>query len=119
MGTTELDSAITFDPETDTYRLRHDWRSDESVATAVITGVAAVTNTPPTEMDPLFEILDPDALDQLFASTAGGSSRDDGRISFEIEGCAVTVDATGEIALTPAEDGNPITSPVPRALRDR
>ena len=119
METTKHETAVTFNPETNIYRLHHDWRSDESVTTTVIRGVAAVTNTPPTELDPLFEILDSDALGQIFRSTDSGCSRDDGWVSFQFNGCAVIVNATGEIEITPPEDANPITAPVPRSLRDR
>lgn len=118
MGTTNPDTGITFDPETSTYRLHYDWQGDESVTTVVSTGVAAITNTPPTELDPLFEILDPDALNQLFSST-NGPSRGDGRVSFQFNDCTVIVDATGEIAISPTEDANPITASVPPSLRDR
>lgn len=117
--TTENDTSITFDAETDTYRLHYDRRSDESVTTAVTRAIAAVTNTPPTDLDPLFETIDPDALNQLYAPTHGGSSRDDGWVSFHLNNCVVIVDATGEIEITPDEDDNPITGPVPRTVRDR
>lgn len=101
METTGTDRSMTFDPETDTYRLHHYWGSDESVATTVIVGVAAITNTPPPDLEPLFETIDPESLDRLYQPTSGGSSRDDGRVSFEFNDCAVIVNATGEIEITP------------------
>lgn len=118
MENSRSDTAITFDPETHTYRLPYDKRSDESVSTAVVRGVAAVTNTPTTELDPLFEVIDPDALECLFSTARGRSLRDHGWVSFEYNGCEVNVSATNEVEITPAED-NPITSPVPRTVRDR
>lgn len=117
--TIEANEPITFYPETSTYRLHHDWREDESITTTITKGVAAVTNTPPTDMDPLFERIDPDALDQLYGSTEGGVSRDDGWTTFRFNGCVVTVYATGTVEIQPAGDGNPIPAPVPRTLRDR
>lgn len=118
MGTTDPETEITFDPETSTYRLHSDWQRDESVTTAVVGSVAAVTNTPPTELDPLFETFDPDALNQLYSST-GGPSRDDSRVSFKFNGCTVIVDATVEIVIAPVEEAIPIFARVPRSLRDR
>lgn len=118
MGVTDPDTALTFDPETSTYRLHHDWRDDESIPTAVIMGVAAITNTPPTDLDPMFETLDPDALDQLFHPSARGSSRDAGWVSFHLNGCAVRIYATEEIEITPDEDDTP-TATVPEPIRDR
>ncbi|NHN58439.1 MULTISPECIES: HalOD1 output domain-containing protein [Halorussus] len=119
MGTSEHDTGVTFDPDTDTYRLHHDWRGDESVSAAVVRGVAAVTNTAPTELDPLFETLDPDALDQLYRSTARGPGRGDCWVSFCYNDCAVTVAATGEIAIAPDGVAEPVSADVPRSLRDR
>ena len=119
MGTTESDTGVTFDPKTDTYCLHYDRRSDESVSAAVVRGVAAVTNTSPTELEPLFETLDPDALDQLYRSTADGSGRGDSWVSFSYNDCAVTVDSTGEITIEPDEEAEPVSARVPRSLRDR
>lgn len=119
MGTTEPETGVAFDPETDTYHLDHDWRSDESVSAAVVRGVAAVTNTAPTELEPLFATLDPDALDQLYRSTVGDSGRGDCLLSFSYNDCAVTVAATGEIAIAPDGKAEPVSARVPRSIRDR
>lgn len=116
---TKTDSSITFDPETDTYRLHVDWRNDETVTTAVTKGVAAVTDEPPDGLDPLFETIDPDALNRLYDPTDGGSNRPDGRVSFRFNDCAVSVYASGTIEITPAEEDDPTTVRVPRTLRDR
>ncbi|WP_170977357.1 HalOD1 output domain-containing protein [Halorussus salinisoli] len=112
------DTAITFDAATNTYQLHHDWRDDESVTTAVIMGVAAITNTPPTDLGPVFEMIDPDALNNLFHPPTSGSSRDDGWVSFCLNDCAVRVYATGEIEITPDEDDTPATTG-PQTIRDR
>lgn len=41
---------------------------DEAPAEAVVTTVAEVTGQSPLEMEPLFEVIDPDALNMLFDS---------------------------------------------------
>lgn len=105
-------TAITFDAATGTYRLHRDWRDDESITTAVVMGVAAITNTPPTELGPVFETIDSDALNRLFHSSTCGSSRDAGSISFHLHGCAVRVYATGEIEITPDGDDT-VTTTIP------
>lgn len=113
------DSPVAFDSETETYRLYADWQSDEPVSMSVLRGVAAVTNTPITDMDPLFETVDPEALDDLYDPAAGDRERADTRVAFRFNGCDVVVYAAGEIEISPVEDDNPITDPVPRSLRDR
>ncbi|WP_435178966.1 HalOD1 output domain-containing protein [Halorussus sp. AFM4] len=119
MGTTEPETGVTFDPETDTYHLDHDWRSDESVSAAVVRGVAAVTDTAPTDLEPLFATLDPDALDQLYRSAAGDPGRGDCLVSFSYSDCAVTVAASGRITVRPDAEAGPVSAGVPRGLRDR
>lgn len=42
-------------------------RDDESTSVAVVRTTAALLNTPVTELDPLGEWIDPDALDELLA----------------------------------------------------
>lgn len=119
MLTVTTDTSLTFDPVTNSYQLQIDRRHDEAVTAAVTRGVAAVTDTPLSELDPLFDTVDPDALNRLFDPTAGTSRRDNGWVSFEFNDCAVRVYAPGIIEITPAEDKNRITAPVPRTLRDR
>lgn len=139
---TGIGESITFDPATETYRLRVDRRRDESVTAALTRGVAIVTNTPPTESRPLFETIDPDALDRLYDpgdwdsgdansprdSEGRESARDSGcrdsgggdaRISFRFNGCDVRVSLGGVIEITPDEDPDPTTARVPRTIRDR
>lgn len=110
---------MTFEPATNTYRICHDLRSDESVTVTVVRAVAIVTNTPPMDFDPMFETIDPDALNRLFNGPSGDSPQDSNWVSFRFNDCAVQVSASGTIEITPDEDANPITAPVPRSLRDR
>jgi len=116
---TDTNTAITFDPDTDTYRLSHDRQSDESLTTTISRAIAIVLNTPPTELDPLYETVDADALNQLFTEPTDTALHDAGRVSFRVNDCAVKVHATGLIEITPAEETCSITAPVPHPFRDR
>lgn len=71
MNSPETTYSITFDPDTNTYRLWYDPRSDERITETVIRAVTIVTNTPPTDFDPLYDTIDPDALARLFTGTSG------------------------------------------------
>ncbi len=52
-------------------------------------------------VDPLFETVDPDALDALFSQSVGGT-RSMGSVSFTHSGFEVTARASGEILVTQA-----------------
>lgn len=85
---------------TDTYRRDGDWES-EPVSAAVVEAVSNVTNTPPTELDPLYNVINPDALDLLYKSTYDGTPRvSGGSTTFTYNDCRVTVHADGEIEAT-------------------
>lgn len=96
---------FTCDPETNTLTLHHDWQSDESVSTAIVMGLAAVTNTPSTELNPLYEFVNPDALDQLYQSIAPNSDEHrPGYVAFRAHECDVVAYSTGTIKITPQDD---------------
>lgn len=63
---------------------------DESVSTAVVRAVSEASGTAPTELPPLWEAIDADALDKLFPT-----ARTDRVLCFEYAGhVAVVRDAT-------------------------
>jgi len=62
----------------------------------VIDAVADATDSDPTDVGPLYHVVDPDALDRLFAPTHRGAVRA-GHVQFTFGGCEVTVRGDGEI----------------------
>jgi len=70
-------------------------------STAVVLAVAAAANARPHELDPLYEVVDPDALNHLFDDP----DRAPLAVSFEYEGYAATVQGRGEVVLTDAGRG--------------
>ena len=75
------------------------WDRNTSVSNRVIQEVAKTLNEDPLELDPLFETIDPDALDSLFQNSKPAHPND--RATFMMEGCQVTVFGTGRIDVTP------------------
>jgi len=66
-----------------------------SVSQAVIDAVAAFEGTPPTELTPpLYEVVDPEALDKIFARKASL-----GKVVFNYKSYEVHVDADGFVAV--------------------
>lgn len=77
------------------------WPSDQAPSWSVIETVADVTETDPTDLQPLHEVVDPEALDNLFHSDLYDSSAAQvGLVRFRYEGCIVTVHADGRIVVS-------------------
>ena len=65
----------------------------------IVTEIAARSDTEPTELPPLFDAVDPDALTSIFAPTETEAART-GRIEFPYAGYEVTVVFEEETKLT-------------------
>lgn len=66
----------------------------------VIHAVAEETGTDPFDLNPLFNVVDPENLDALFEPTNTGYQRTTGSVAFEYAGCEVTVSADGAVDVT-------------------
>lgn len=82
-----LDYTTTFDPATD------------SASEAVITTIAALTDTEPTELAPLARIIDPDALDALVERGATNDDRGVQELWFTYAGFDVGLRSDGELSV--------------------
>ncbi|MFP9190175.1 HalOD1 output domain-containing protein [Natronosalvus vescus] len=76
---------------------RYDRPADESPSEAVVIAVAAATGKTaaptaerPEALPPLYDAIDPEALDALFSST--GTRSRECTIAFTYEGCSVVVE---------------------------
>lgn len=88
-----------YNPETETYHVSFEWTNSDSASYAVIESLSAVSGVEPTSLTPLYETLDPTALDALFRPVSGETPRHHGSISFSHDGYDMTVLAHGEIAI--------------------
>ncbi len=71
-----------------------------SLSEAAVIAVADERGIDPTDLPPLYEFVDPDALDALFE----GRCEMGGEVRFTLDGCVVTVYADGRVeADLPAE----------------
>jgi hypothetical protein len=83
---------------------QYDW-SSTSPSTAVIETVAIAVNREPTTLEPLYESLDPDALDTLLCPT--GSASEDAEtvtVSFNFVDRQVTVHSRGDVIIRANSD---------------
>lgn len=72
--------------------------STGSVGMAVISTVAARSNTDPEELDSLYSVVDPDALEALFQPGTTGT------VSFRYHGYEVVVHSDGDLDVTRADE---------------
>lgn len=84
----------------------HEWTEAEPPSYTVVSAVAAVTGRSPREMRPLNEVVDADALDQLFSSRGLGESSKStkGVLAFDYERCTVWVYPDGRVVVVPPDE---------------
>lgn len=68
---------------------------NDSISLTVIDALADATETDPTELEPLYHVVDPEALDQLFT----GNATVNGRVQFSYGDHAVEVRSDGTILI--------------------
>ena len=74
--------------------------SEWSLSTTVVAAVTEVVDADPlADEGLLYDALDPEALDRLFADREDGVSRSSGRVVFTLRNCEVEVHATGAIVV--------------------
>ncbi|WP_435151961.1 HalOD1 output domain-containing protein [Haladaptatus sp. DFWS20] len=73
---------------------------DEKLSTAVIMALAEVAGGDPAKIGmPLYDAIDPDALDNLFSDKHDGTPRMGGKVVFDILHYQVTVHSYGQIVI--------------------
>ena len=83
---------------TDVHQSYYDSAGDATVVETVLETLESASGRPADEMSVrLYDTVDPDALNDLFAPTHSGPRRDEGRVSFSVGEYAVTVQACGRV----------------------
>lgn len=78
-------------------RVIHDWSGEESIVSTIVSAVAELSGQASAE--PLHHRIDTDALEALFQPISADRRRDEGYVTFPMEGFDVTVDANGLITI--------------------
>lgn len=100
--TNEISSTAAISPATHpSHTTTYDLDRRGTVCPAIVDAVSEATGIPADEMErPLNDVVDVDALEQVFRSRLDGTSRSGGRIQFSYYGCAVVLDSTvGEMGV--------------------
>lgn len=72
-----------------------EWKNFDSASIAVVTTVAKVSGQDPSTCTPLYDVIDPEALEKVFTRTANTEADIHGCVRFEYEGYRVVVKANG------------------------
>ncbi|CQR53277.1 MULTISPECIES: HalOD1 output domain-containing protein [Haloferax] len=94
------DSRVTYDDATGSYRVDRD--TSELLSTNIVLSIAAIEGVRPTQLPPLAQTIDPDALEAVFDCS------NDALLSFSYAGYRVTLDALGSIEVVPIGDIQPL-----------
>ncbi|MCU4751781.1 hypothetical protein OB919_07265 [Halobacteria archaeon AArc-curdl1] len=70
----------------------------EGLATSIIEATATITDQSILDLEPLYTVIDPDALETLFCNRVDGKRF--GEVSFAYSGCAVTVTDGERVTVT-------------------
>ena len=92
----ELDR-VGYDPTTDTYHNQYNWEDSDSLCLTIVETVSAVYGLDSTAMEPLYSVLDPEALESILSSARGSNAQ----FSFRFQGCTVSITSSGEVVVTP------------------
>ena len=95
------DEADSASGEDGVIRASYDWETT-APSIAVIELVAIASDREPTGLEPLYEVLDPDALDALVGSNGSNRVGNGTTVSFEFAGQSVTVNGGGGVMVRPA-----------------
>ena len=87
-----------------TVRAQYDWAST-SPPMAVVEAVAVALDRETTSLEPLYESVDPDALDALLHSNGSSATPRDLTVTFTVADRQVTVHGSGEVVVRPDSPG--------------
>lgn len=76
------------------------------ISETVVTAVAEAKGVDPLDLEPLFSVVDPDALNSLFSSSVS-SPPAEMQLSFSMAGCDVVVHGDGEVTVIPPSETEP------------
>lgn len=96
---TDSDRHSTDDSQ-DVTVVNHYETSDVELSVTVVHAVLEATDKEPMDVN-LNDVIQPDALNRIFAPKPDGTLRSGGTISFDFAGCHVTVRGDGEVRVDP------------------
>lgn len=80
---------------------------NETLTETIVIAVADATGVDPLDLDPLYDSIDPDAIDRAFESTGEGAPATTDQLAFDYAGCEVTVRADRSVVVAPTGAASP------------
>lgn len=77
---------------------------EKVVSEIVVSAVAELTNSDPVSITPLFDVVDPDALNAFFTVNQSGFNHSPDRVSFTYCDCDVVISADGTVQVSRSEE---------------
>lgn len=71
------------------------------ITTQIVEAVAEAKDVDPLDLDPIYDVINLDALAALFGETTRGQSQADSRVVFSFEECEITVYGDGTVDCSP------------------
>jgi hypothetical protein len=78
---------------------RHDFESPTELGVSIVHAVEEVVDGDVAEFDPLYDVIDPDALESLFAPVVGTAHAGQLEVRFGYQGLELVVSGDGNIAV--------------------
>lgn len=79
------------------YHLQHDWNGQTELSTELILELQTITGEDATDMTPLSQSVNPEALNQLFVSVPTDSTG--AELAFQYAGNTITIRPSGDVRI--------------------
>ena len=86
---------VPSDVSSDAVVFQHDWTQREELVGKIVSAVSSVTGTDETDVERVYDRLDPESLNRLFRQTETDRHSTDARLVFSLESCTITVHGSG------------------------
>lgn len=96
---------VDYNARTGTYYATFDWESSADLTTAIVEGVAVISEREITSLPPLANVVDPDTLARVFqVQRQEGSEAGNGCLVFEFAGYELIAYWDGTLVFDPLDD---------------
>lgn len=100
-----MSSDFSDETKREQYTTRGGWNNPDRVVATVVSAVAECIGKDAMNLSPLYEVVNPDALEEVFKPLHESRPRADvGRVEFTYEDCDVLVTST-EVTVQPSTEG--------------
>lgn len=106
--------SLWYDDDVGVYRFDYDADTDDLVVELVL-ALAEVRGVDPMEIPPIAPRIDPDRLEACVASLNGDNPKVEGKVTFSVADCDVTV-LTGQVVIAAPREGTDESSDAERRV---